>query len=65
MCTQYLQIINQQLIQSRVSIKVDQEALVIDHSDARRLQGNAQALQLSLTLLQETRIPFLIHQSIR
>lgn len=61
MCVQYLQIIDQQLIQSRVSIKVDQETLVVDHSDARRLQGNTQALQLPLTLLQQTHIPFLIH----
>lgn len=34
-CVQYLQVVDQQLVESRISIQVDQETLVIHHSDAR------------------------------
>lgn len=54
MCVPYLQVVDQQLVEGRVSVKVDQETLVVHHSDSRRLQGNAQTLQLLLTLLHET-----------
>lgn len=50
---QYLQVVDQQLVESRISVEVDQETLVIHHSDSRGLQRNSQALQLLLTLLQE------------
>lgn len=53
-CVRYLQVVDEQLIEGRVSVKVDQETLVIHHSDSRGLQGNSQTLQLPLTLLQET-----------
>lgn len=53
MCVQYLQVVDQQLVEGGVGVEVDQETLVVHHSDSRRLQGNAQTLQLPLTLLQE------------
>ena len=51
----YLQVIDQQLIEGGVSVQVDQETLVVDHPDARRLQRDAQTLQLLLTLLSQQR----------
>lgn len=53
-CVSYLQVVDEQLIEGGVGVKVDQEALVIHHSDPGGLQGDAQALQLLLTLLWET-----------
>lgn len=50
----YLQVVDEQLVEGRVSVEVDQEALVIYNSDARGLQRNAQTLQLLLTCLQVT-----------
>lgn len=50
----HLQVVDEQLIEGRVSVEVDQEALVVYYSDARGLQRNAQTLQLLLTRLYET-----------
>lgn len=50
----YLQVVDEQLIEGGVGVKVDQETLVVHHSDPGGLQGDAQALQLPLTLLQGT-----------
>lgn len=36
-CVRYLQVVDEQLIEGRVSVKVDQETLVIHHSDSRGL----------------------------
>lgn len=49
----YLQVVDEQLIEGGVGVEVDQEALVVHHADPGGLQGDAQALQLLLTLLQE------------
>lgn len=53
-CVWYLQVVDQQLVEGGVGVKVDQETLVVHHSDSGGLQGNTQTLQLPLTLLQET-----------
>lgn len=50
----YLQVVDEQLVEGRVSVEVDQEALVVYYSNARRLQRNAKTLQLLLTRLHET-----------
>lgn len=54
MCVLYLQVVDQQFVKGGVGVKVDQETLVVHHSDSRGLQRNTQTLQLPLTLLQET-----------
>lgn len=54
MCVSYLQVVDQQLVEGGVGVKVDQETLVVHHSDSGGLQGDTQTLQLPLTLLQET-----------
>ena len=37
-CVRYLQVVDQQLVEGRVGVQVDQETLIVHHSDARRLQ---------------------------
>lgn len=59
-CVRYLQVVDEQLIEGRVSVEVYQETLVVHHSDSRWLQGNAQTFQLPLTLLKDTHWVFSI-----
>lgn len=40
----YLQVVDQKLVEGRVSIQVDQEAFVLSYFDARWLQRDAQTL---------------------
>lgn len=47
----YLQVVDQQLIQGRVSVQIDEETFVFTHFDPRSFQRNTHALQLLLTLL--------------
>lgn len=53
---QYLQVVDQKLVEGGVGVQVDQETLVVHHSDAGGLQGDTQTLQLPLPLLQEAQI---------
>lgn len=60
-CMCYLQVVDEQLVKGRVSVEVDQEALVIYYSNARGLQRNAQTFQLLLSCLDETWCIFNAH----
>jgi len=55
-CVQYFEVVDQQLVEGGVSIKVDQKTLVFHNSDARWLKRDTQAFQLLLTLLKKVHI---------
>lgn len=50
---QYLQVVDEQLVEGRVGVQINQEALVVYHSDSGRLEGNSETFQLPLTFLKK------------